>query len=201
MRSISQRLMPLHSGAIQWKYSILALCVLLIVWAFTSYNGLIGQRENVSNAWNNVQTQEQRRFDLVPNLVATVKGAANFEESTFTAITQARSQWQGAAGNRTVQVGAAQSLDGALSKLIVTVEAYPQLQATQAFRDLMTQLEGTENRISVARKDYNDAVKHYNIRVQTFPGVLMAKLFGFATEQGFQESAGASSAPAVNFGQ
>ncbi len=184
-----------------WKYIVPGILVLVLIWLFSGYNGLVSQRETVDNKWNQVETQYQRRFDLVPNLVSTVKGAANFEQSTFTAIAEARSQWQGAAGNRTAQVGAAQSLDSALSRLILTVEAYPQLQATQAFRDLMTQLEGTENRIAVARKDYNDAVRDYNVRVKSFPTNVLAGMFGFTAEKGFEASQAASSAPSVNFQQ
>ncbi len=138
-------------------------------------------------------------MDLVPNLVSTVKGAADFEQSTFTAVTAARSQWQ-AAGSREAKIDAAAGFDSALSRLLVTVEAYPQLQATQAFRDLMTQLEGTENRISVARKDFNDAVVSYNVKVRTFPRNLIAGILGFTAEKPFAAQPGADSAPAVDFG-
>ncbi len=175
-----------------------AVAVLLIVWVWSSYNGLIRSQAQVQAQWAQVETQYQRRFDLVPNLVSTVKGAANFEQSTFTAVTEARSQWQ-SAGSINAKVDAANQFDTALSRLMVTVEAYPQLQATQAFRDLMTQLEGTENRIAVARKDYNDAVNAYNIRTRTFPANIMAGMFGFREEKMFQAAEGASSAPAVQF--
>ena len=151
--------------------------------------------------WAQVETQYQRRIDLVPNLVSTVKGAANFEQSTFKAVTEARSSWAQAKtiGDRGQEIQAAQTFDSSLSRLLVTVEAYPQLQATQAFRDLMTQLEGTENRISVARKDYNDAVFSYNVGVRSFPGVLSAKIFGFVSEKSFEAAPGADAAPAVDF--
>jgi LemA protein len=118
-----------------WKYIIPVVIVLIAVWVFSGYNGLVTQKENVDNSWRQVETQYQRRFDLIPNLVSTVKGAANFEQSTFVDVTNARTQWQNAGGNHTTEVQAAQNLDGALSRLLVSVEAYPQLQATQAFRD------------------------------------------------------------------
>lgn len=184
-----------------WIYGIIGVLVLLALWTFSGYNGLVSQKENVDNQWRQVETTYQRRFDLIPNLVQTVKGAANFEASTLTAVTEARTQWLNAGGNRTTEVQAAQNLDGALSKLLVTVEAYPQLQATQAYRDLMTQLEGTENRIATARKDYNDAVRDYNVRVKTFPTVIIASMFGYSPEKGFEATAGSDVAPSVNFGQ
>ncbi len=180
---------------------LLGCIVLVLLWAVSSYNGLITAKGGVDNAWAQVETQYQRRIDLVPNLVSTVKGAAKFEQDTFTAVTQARSSWSQSKsiGDRGGEIQAASGFDSALSRLLVTVEAYPQLQATQAFRDLMTQLEGTENRVAVARKDYNDAVFAYNVRVQRFPGVLAAKLFGFASEKSFEAVEGADKAPVVDF--
>ena len=182
-------------------YVVLGVAVVLLVWLIGSYNGLVTAKGNVTNQWSQVETQYQRRMDLVPNLVSTVKGAANFEQSTFTAVTEARSAWSQAKtiGDRGQEIAAASSFDSSLSRLLVTVEAYPQLQATAAFRDLMTQLEGTENRVAVARKDYNDSVFAYNVRVQKFPGVLAAKLFGFAGEKQFEAVAGADQAPKVDF--
>jgi|CXWL01.1.fsa_nt_gi LemA protein len=181
------------------NYIIPGILVLISLWIFGGYNGLVTQSEIVDNAWRQVETQYQRRFDLVPNLVQTVKGSANFEQSTYVAVTNARTQWQNAAGNRTQQLSAAQGLDGALSKFMVTVESYPQLKSTQAFQDLMTQLEGTENRIGVARKDFNDTVLDYNIRVRTFPGNILAAVFGYEIEEGFQSVAGSEQVPAVDF--
>lgn len=180
---------------------ILGCIVLVLLWAVSSYNGLITAKGGVDNAWAQVETQYQRRIDLVPNLVSTVKGSAKFEQETFTEITQARSSWaqSKSIGDRGGEIQAASGFDSALSRLIVTVEAYPQLQATQAFRDLMTQLEGTENRVATARKDYNDAVFAYNVRVQRFPGVLAAKLFGFTSEKSFEAVEGADKAPVVDF--
>ena len=185
-----KNLKPLHI--------VIGVVVLLLLWVWSGYNGLIGYKENVNAAWAQVETQYQRRFDLVPNLVSTVKGAADFEQETFTAITNARSAWQ-QAGTRGAQIDAANSFESAFARLLVTVENYPQLQATQAFRDLMAQLEGTENRIAVARRDYNNNVRNYNVRVKRFPGVVLARLFGFSPEAFFESAEGSEVAPTVNF--
>ncbi|MDD5055548.1 MAG: LemA family protein [Candidatus Peribacteraceae bacterium] len=187
------------------KFSLWSIVLVIVIiaglWLVAAYNGLVTSKGSVENAWAQVETQYQRRVDLVPNLVSTVKGAANFEQETFRAVTEARSAWAQAktVGDRGQQIQAASSFDGALGRLLVTVEAYPQLQATQAFRDLMTQLEGTENRIAVARKDFNDSVFSYNVRVRRFPGMIAAKLFGYLPEQSFEASPGSDTAPAVDF--
>ncbi|MSR67532.1 LemA family protein [Candidatus Peribacteria bacterium] len=173
----------------------------VILWLISSYNGFVSSKGFVENGWAQVETQYQRRLDLIPNLVSTVKGAANFEQETFRAVTEARSAWSQSKSiaDRTGQIQAASQFDSALSRLLVTVEAYPQLQATQAFRDLMTQLEGTENRVAVARKDYNEAVIAYNVRTRRFPGLLAAKLFGFLPEATFDADPEAEKAPSVDF--
>lgn len=183
-----------------WLYGAIAVVVLIALWVFSGYNSLVTQRQNVDTAWSNVETVYQRRFDLIPNLVSTVRGAADFEQGTLTAVTEARTQWQNA-GSRGEQVAAAGEFDSALSRLLVTVEAYPQLQATQAFRDLMTQLEGTENRISTERRDYNLVVRDYNLAVKRFPGVILASIFGYEAEPGFEATEGSETAPSVNFDQ
>ena len=175
-----------------------AVALILIGWLWTGYNGLIQSRGSVDGSWAQVETQYQRRFDLVPNLVNTVKGAANFEQETFESVTAARSQWQNA-GSRGEQINAATNFESAFSRLLVTVEAYPQLQATQAFRDLMAQLEGTENRISTARRDYNESVRAYNVKTQRFPTLLLAQLFGFGPEAYFESAEGSETAPKVDF--
>lgn len=182
-------------------YIVLGVIVILGIWLVVSYNGLVTSLGAVDNAWAQVETQYQRRVDLVPNLVSTVKGAANFEQETFRQVTEARSAWAQAktVGDRGQEIQAASSFDGALSRLLVTVEAYPQLQATQAFRDLMTQLEGTENRVAVARKDFNDAVFAYNVGVRRFPGVIAARIFGFQAEKSFEAAPGSEVAPKVDF--
>lgn len=181
-----------------WLIALIVVLVVLGGWMWSGYNGFVSQEENVKNAWAQVETNYQRRIDLVPNLVNTVKGAANFEQSTLTAVTEARTQWMGST-SRQDKLAAAQNMEGALGRLLVTVEAYPQLKATEAYRDLMTQLEGTENRISVSRKDYNDAVKVYNVAIRRFPSNLIAGIFGFFQEKPFEAAEGAENAPVVDF--
>lgn len=183
------------------SWIVIGCIALLLLWIIAGYNGLISSKGAVDNSWAQVETQYQRRMDLVPNLVSTVKGAANFEQETFRAVTEARSGFAQAKsiGDRSGEIQAASGFDSALSRLLVTVEAYPQLQATQAFRDLMTQLEGTENRVAVSRKDFNDSVFAYNVRVSRFPNLLLANLFGFTLEKSFDAAEGAEKAPAVDF--
>lgn len=183
------------------KIGIVAFLVLLVLWVFSTYNSLVTEKENVDTSWRQVETQYQRRFDLIPNLVSTVRGASNFEQETLTAVTEARTNWLNAdqSDDRTAEVAAAQQADSALSRLLVTVEAYPQLQATQAYRDLMVQLEGTENRIGTARRDYNETVRTYNLLVKRFPGNILAGMFGYEAEPGFDATPGAEDAPTVDF--
>ena len=171
------------------------------------YNTMVGQDENVKAKWANVQSDYQRRADLIPNLVNTVKGAANFEQTTLTKVIEARAK----ATQTTVNPGdltpenlerfqqAQAQLSSALSRLLVTVERYPELKANQNFLNLQAQLEGTENRIKVSRNDFNTAVQEYNQTVRTFPNVIYAGMLGFRTRQPFQADAGAQTAPTVNF--
>lgn len=189
---------------------IIAGVVLLIVLMFVgSYNGLVTKREDVRNALANVQTQYQRRADLVPNLVNTVKGAANFQQETLTDVTNARAKATSitidpskATPQQLQQFQSSQGeLSQALGRLLAVTENYPQLTATQNFQDLQTQLEGTENRIAVARKDYNDIAAGYNARIKRFPTVVTANLFGFDSFTYFEADKGAQTAPTVNFGQ
>lgn len=183
------------------------LVLLLIV--VGGYNGLVTQREDVRKSLANVQTQYQRRADLVPNLVATVKGAANFEQKTLTDVTNARAKATSitidpskATPQQLQQYEQSQGdLSQALGRLLAVSESYPQLTATQNFQDLQTQLEGTENRISVARKDYNDIAAGYNAKIQHFPTNITAGLFGFDSFPYFQADQNAQSAPKVDFGQ
>jgi LemA protein len=187
------------------KYSVWivlgAVIVLFAIWIVGSYNGLVSSKGAVDQAWAQVETQYQRRIDLTPNLVRTVQGSAKFEKSTLTEITDARSAWAQAkqVGERAGVIDAAHMYDSALSRFLVTVENYPDLKTTSAFRDLMTQLEGTENRVAVARRDYNDAVTSYNISVRSFPRLLIARLFGFGPETLFEADEGANQAPEVSF--
>jgi len=183
---------------------ILLVLVLIVV---GSYNGLVGQREDVRRTLANVEAQYQRRADLVPNLVNTVKGAADFEQETLTEVTEARADAtrinidpSNATPEQLAQYQEAQGeLSQALGRLLAVAENYPQLRATDAFRDLQAQLEGTENRIAVARKDYNDIASSYNSRIQTFPTNLTAGLFGFEQFPYFEAETGADQAPDVNF--
>ncbi len=164
------------------------------------YNDLVSSQLNADEKWANVQAQYQRRVDLIPNLVNTVKGSANFEASTLEEVTRLRSQWQ-TASNQQQQVQTANQLESALSKLLLISENYPDLKTTQAFQDLTVQLEGTENRVAFARDQYNESVKQYNGMVRGFPGNFLAGMFGFQPKEFFQATTpGAENAPAVNFG-
>lgn len=187
---------------------IVAIVLLLaVVSGCNGYNKLVSLDETVVNKWAQVETQYQRRADLIPNLVSTVKGAAKFEQSTLTAVIEARSN----ASKITIDPNklnaeniekyqAAQSqITQALGKLMVLTENYPELKATQQFSDLSAQLEGTENRITVARKDFNDAVQVFNTKVRSFPNNLTAGLFGFSQKAAFKADAGAQNAPKVEF--
>lgn len=188
-------------------YIFLAIVLILVFMGCGGYNGLVKQDEVVTNKWNNVQSDYQRRADLIPNLVNTVKGEANFEQKTLTDVIQARAsatsikvdandltpakvqQFQQAQGQ----------LSTALGRLLAVSENYPNLQTNQAFQGLQAQLEGTENRIKVSRNDFNDAVATYNVKVRSFPMNIFAGMFGFKPRQGFTADAGSDKAPAVNF--
>ncbi len=174
----------------------------------TSYNSLVGAEENVEQEWADVETQYQRRADLIPNLVSTVRGAADFEQETLTEVTEARARATSINisaedldnPERVQQFMQAQDqLSGALGRLLAVSENYPQLRATESFRDLQAQLEGTENRINVARTRYNASVRDYNTQVRQFPGALWAGLFGFDRRTPFEAEAGAEEAPEVDF--
>ena len=188
---------------------ILGVLLLLVLWFIGSYNSLVGQREDVQKTFANLQGQYQRRADLVPNLVSTVKGAANFEQETLTQVTEARAKATSvtidpskATPQQLQQYQQSQGeLSQALGRLLAVSENYPQLTATQNFKDLQVQLEGTENRIAVARKDYNDVSASYNAHVKRFPTVIVAGISGFDAFPYFQAEQGAQNAPSVNFGE
>lgn len=186
----------------------IGVLILLAIWGISSYNGLVEKQENVNQAWAQVENQYQRRADLVPNLVNTVKGAADFEQETLTQVIEARSR------ATSIQVDpdnldnpqalqqfqqAQNQLSGALSRLLVTVEKYPELQANQNFRDLQTQLEGTENRIATERQRYNEIVQSYNTSTRRFPTSVFASLFGFNEKAYFEADEGAEEVPEVQF--
>jgi len=187
--------------------SILALILLLGGCGCSGYNNLVQKDQNVKSKWANVESDYQRRTDLIPNLVNTVKGAANFEQETITQVIEARAKATQTTVNaadlspeKIAQFQKAQGeLSGAIGRLLVSVERYPELKATEAFRDLQAQLEGTENRIKVSRNDFNGAVQDYNTSVKKFPMVLFAGLFGFSEKGYFTAEAGAEKAPTVDF--
>jgi len=177
--------------------------------ATSTYNSLVQSDEQVQQSWANVEAAYQRRADLIPNLVETVKGAADFEQETLTAVTEARAKATSIQINpedlenpqQLQQFQQAQSALGqSLGRLLAVSENYPKLQATQAFSDLQAQLEGTENRITVARRDYNNAVRQYNTQVRSFPTVVFAGLMGFEQKASFEAEQGAEQAPGVDFG-
>lgn len=187
---------------------IVVLALVVGVWAVGVYNGLVGRNEGVSKAWAQVESQYQRRLDLIPNLVETVKGSAKFEKETLTAVVDARSRVGSLNVTKEVLTDpnafkkfeeAQAGLSSALSRLMVVVEKYPDIKSTQSFRDLQVQLEGTENRIAVARHDFNDAAQSYNTAIKSFPGILLAGFGGFKERPYFTAAPEAAKAPAVKF--
>lgn len=191
---------------------VLGVIVLgVALFAFSSvgtYNAFVSRDEAVLRSWANVETQYQRRTDLIPNLVNTVRGAAEFESGTLEAVTSARARATsisisgadlGDSAKMEEFMAAQQGLSGALGRLLVISENYPQLRATESFRDLQVQLEGTENRINQARRDYNSSVSAYNTRVRSFPGSVIASMTGFSAKVPFEAQAGAEKAPVVEF--
>lgn len=191
---------------------VLVLLVVLGLMGVSSYNSLVRLEQGVQSQWGQVENVYQRRLDLIPNLVETVKGAANFEQETLTQVVEARSkvsQVKVEADKAVLEDPAAfqkfqqaqQGLSGALSRLLVTVERYPELKATQAFRDLQAQLEGSENRIAVERMRFNDAAREFNTQRNSFPTVVFVGFFGgkFGEKPYFQADAGAQNAPKVKF--
>lgn len=183
------------------------LLLICVFWSFSTYNGLVGQDEVVTTAWGNVQTQYQRRSDLIPNLVNVVKGYAKHEKETLEAVVSARARAtqitvsaDGLTPEKLQQYQQAQGqLSAALGKLLAVSESYPNLKANENFSELQAQLEGTENRISESRTRYNKAVQDYNISVRKFPRNIVAKMFGFAPKAKFEAAENAQNAPTVNF--
>jgi len=178
---------------------ILGVIALLAVSAGVYYNRLVGLREGVPASWAQVENVLQRRFDLIPNLVSTVKGYAKHEKQLLTDIVKLRSQW-GNAKTTEDKVKTANQIEGALARLLVVVEQYPNLKANEGFLRLQDELAGTENRIAVERMRYNDAVRSYSVALKGFPGVLFAKAFGFVpVGEYFQAEKESQKAPKVNF--
>jgi LemA protein len=192
------------------KIVLVVVGVLILFVAFSGcsgYNNLVKLDEDVKTKWNQVETQYQRRSDLIPNLVSTVKGAAKFEQTTLTQVIEARSKATQITVDPTKltaeNIGKFQAAQGevsqALGRLMVLTENYPQLRATQQFSDLSAQLEGTENRIATSRRDFNESVQVFNTQVRSFPNNLTAGIFGFSQKAGFKADAGAQNAPKVQF--
>ena len=186
---------------------IVGVVTLVVFWFIGKYNGLVNKEENVNSKWAQVENVYQRRADLIPNLVATVKGYAEHEQQVLTDVVAARAKATSVnfnADNMTEEnikafQAAQDQLSGALSRLLVTVEKYPDLKANQNFMELQAQLEGTENRISVERKNFNDAVKDYNTGLRRFPTNIVANMFGFEKKAYFEATSGSEVAPKVEF--
>jgi LemA protein len=185
---------------------LLILALLVALPGVSGYNRLVSLEEGVKTAWSQVENVYQRRADLIPNLVETVKGARDFERDTLTAVIEARAKVGQVQLNKVPSAGEMQQfqaaqdgLSSALSRLMVVVERYPELKATEAFRDLQSQIEGTENRITVERKRFNEAAQSFNTARRTFPTVIIASLFGFAEKPYFQATPGSDRPPQVKF--
>lgn len=190
----------------KWAIAV-AVIVLLAIWGISKYNGLVTIDQNVKNKWSQVENQYQRRSDLIPNLVNVVKGYASHERETLESVITARSKATSTTINANDMDEAAlkrfqqsqDALSSALSRLMVVVEKYPDLKANEQFRDLSSQLEGTENRIATARRDFNDAAQDYNTKRNKFPTVIVAGLTGFRERPYFTAQAGSEVAPTVDF--
>lgn len=184
---------------------LIAVLALVILWGVSVYNTLVKQQEGVSSAWSQVENVYQRRSDLIPNLVATVKGYAQHESSTLEAVVEARANATGINGGSLSEDEVARyqqaqgKVSGALSRLLAIVENYPELKANENFLDLQAQLEGTENRIAEARRQFNETAKGYNTKVRSFPSNFVAKIFGFETKGYFEAEEAAKTAPKVEF--
>lgn len=189
------------------KWIWIGVVAVVTIFFYVTYNGFVNKEEGVNAAWSNVETQYQRRSDLIPNLVNTVKGYAAHESQTLASVTEARARATSinlSAGEltpeRLAQYQQAQAeVRTALGRLIAVAESYPDLKANQNFIELQSQLEGTENRIAVARKDFNDAARKYNVAVRRFPSNLVAALFGFDQKPYFEAAEGTETAPQVEF--
>lgn len=178
--------------------SILVVLILLVCAGVGSYNGLVNLNENVQTQSSNIETQLQRRADLIPNLINTVKGYMSYESEVIKNITEARASLAGAK-TMSEKANADSKLTSALNNLLVVVENYPNLKASEEFTSLMDELSGTENRITVARTDYNGAVKTYNSKIKTFPTVIVAKICGFNAYDYFEAAEGSEIVPTVSF--
>lgn len=174
------------------------IILLAVISSWTAYNGMVSSSEAVDAQWKQVETQYQRRFDLIPNLVESVKGVMKQEKEVFGKLADARTKY-GSASTPSDKAQAATQVEGALARLLVVMENYPQLKSAETTQTLMAQLEGTENRIAVERKRYNDEAMNYNVRIKRFPGMIFARMFNFTEKKYFESQAGAENAPKVNF--
>lgn len=200
----------MKKGCLIWIIAggLLALVVLIVIlWGTRVYNNMVSLQEGVTSQWGNVETQYQRRADLIPNFVNTVKGAAAFEQETLTQVIEARAKatqvtidpTNMTAENMQQFQQAQGDLSSALSRLMVVVEKYPELKATQNFRDLQVELEGTENRISVERRKFNEVARSFNTYIRRFPQNFLAGMYGFEAKPYFESMEGAERAPEVQF--
>ena len=189
------------------KWIWIGVVAVVAIFFYATYNGFVNREEGLKSAWSNVETQYQRRADLIPNLVNTVKGYAAHETQTLNEVTEARARATSInlsaddlTPERLAQFQRAQAeVRSALGRLIAVPESYPDLKANQNFLELQAQLEGTENRIAVARKDFNAAAQQYNVSVRRFPANLVARMFGFGQKPYFESAEGAAAAPQVTF--
>ncbi|NLL70803.1 MAG: LemA family protein [Epulopiscium sp.] len=188
-----------NSNSNKFIFAFLAIIVVLAFFVITTQRGLVDQREAVEASWSDIEIQYQRRADLIPNIVATVKEQANREQEIFTALADARSKLSGATTREEV-IAANQEVSSGLSRLLAVVENYPELKQNEAFEQLRVQLEGTENRIAVARKNYNDAARSYKRKIKVFPTNMIAGMLGFTDEFPYiQADPGSEKAPEVSF--
>ena len=187
-------------------YIIGGIIIILVIFLIVIYNGLVKKQEKVKLQWNEVQNTYQRRLDLIPNLLNVVKGGANYEQATLQKVIEARSKVGSvnvsgdlSADIYNQQTAAQDELAGSANRLMISVEKYPDIVGTRAFSNLQSQLEGTERRIKVARKDFNEAIANYNSSVKSFPTKIVAGLFGFAPKEGFQSDSGTGKAIEIKF--
>ena len=180
-------------------WAIVAVLVIVGGYCWTTYNTLVKLDQGVETAWANIETQYQRRADLIPNLVSTVKGYAKHEQQTFNEVVEARAKAMAGGADIEEYASAQAQVTTALGRLIAIAESYPDLKANTNFLELQTQLEGTENRIAVARKSYNEMIKAYNTTIATFPSNLIAKMFDFEKHELFSATEGAETVPSVEF--
>lgn len=180
-----------------WPVVLIIIAVLVVLFSWAKYNSLVKGNIAVDTQWAQVESQYQRRFDLIPNLVNSVKGAMGQEQKVFSDIADARTRYAGATTPE-AQAAAANQVEGSLARLLVVMENYPQLKSVDTVQSLIAELSGTENRIAVERMRYNEVVASYNANVKVFPGSLVARMFGFSTRTLFEAKAGADTAPTVN---